>query len=975
MKDNQLIVSFLHSLQVTSHCSQLSLYLPEKISSKAQASLTHLFESQLVPELKTITSAGKFLATKHSQLQALLDINKSCEIFSSESDTCVLVAMSLNQNKLQHIASASTQKVNIRKIPSAIENDFIWLGFKFRDHETLSRVMSDFLTHQRSLSDSNEPFALLCRLFVKTLHDSLCNQQLLQDPQTLLIGRYQLHQHMEQRLEQETRQTLFLINPDQFNRINQLFDQASGDTVLREFATRLANKFRQNDIVARYGGATFAILIADISLEDAHSLAKSLHVYLTDKAYLDGAVSLKVNIGIACLETKPSDSPQDATQLLIQRAEQALNSANSYPDTDIATWHEDAELNFWQGIDRLGGIFTAKPETDYRNMLLLWNIVEIIGTENQLEPLLSRFLKRLYDTFKPQRMAIINCLPNQEWEIIDGLSTSVDTNNTEPNQTEIELGTKQIAKVNALIKLQELALPASFDWRAGDNAYRCLIMPMISSGQLQGILYFESPKQQWTIDANDERFIQAFAHQLGAGIIRLKLQQQFLEEQQQERLKLEQEVEGLRASFEESRIIYCSEVMEKLLKRTSRIATSSATVLVSGESGTGKELLAETVHQMGPRREKPLVIVDCSSIPESLIESELFGHCKGAFTGATQASSGRILEADGGTLILDEIGELPLHVQAKFLRFVQEKQVSAVGSTTTVQVDVTLVAVTNRDLGKEVAAGRFREDLFYRLNVMVLIIPPLRDRLDDIPMLLQHFNKRFARQFKTTEKVIDMELCRKLQDFHWPGNIRELQNRMMQAVILCEQEQLSFQDFELPNQCQLNAGLDQKANNLKAGLHTSNIQNLNHGVKDHFQALSESLKLLIIHIVDSDISLSNSLGEWLEAELVLAAYERVDRVERRAARILGATASTIRRKIKRAQRLPEERITLWEPIKQLAVELVASTSADDGVELLKQAENILFKQLSTLLVDSPDKAAELLGIGEVTFKRRLCPQL
>ena len=238
--------------------------------------------------------------------------------------------------------------------------------------------------------------------------------------------------------------------------------------------------------------------------------------------------------------------------------------------------------------------------------------------------------------------------------------------------------------------------------------------------------------------------------------------------------------------------------MNELLSRARRVAATDTTVLITGESGTGKERLAQTVHQLSARRAKPFVIVDCGAIPATLIDSELFGHERGAFTGAQQRSLGRLAQADGGTVLLDEIGELPLDVQSRLLRFVQEKTISMVGGTRARTVDVRIIAATNRRLEDEVRAGRFREDLFYRLNVVRLHIPPLRERPDDVRLLAEHFARSFAAEQRKPVPGSRPRPRRACSAHAWPGNVRELQNVILQAVVLSEGDRLEVADLSLP---------------------------------------------------------------------------------------------------------------------------------------------------------------------------------
>ena len=243
------------------------------------------------------------------------------------------------------------------------------------------------------------------------------------------------------------------------------------------------------------------------------------------------------------------------------------------------------------------------------------------------------------------------------------------------------------------------------------------------------------------------------------------------------------------------KIIYQSHKMDVLINMASRIAVSRATVLIKGESGTGKELLARLIHNLSPRSAKVISVVNCSALPESLLESELFGHEKGAFTGATARRIGRFEEADGGTLFLDEIGDITASVQVKLLRFLQEREFQRVGGNQTIHSDVRIISATNRDLESKVKEGTFREDLFYRLNVVVMEIPPLRERKEDVPPLIDHFLKRFAADNGKNVTGITSEARDLLLKYDYPGNVRELENIIERAVVISRNSVISVDDL------------------------------------------------------------------------------------------------------------------------------------------------------------------------------------
>lgn len=304
-------------------------------------------------------------------------------------------------------------------------------------------------------------------------------------------------------------------------------------------------------------------------------------------------------------------------------------------------------------------------------------------------------------------------------------------------------------------------------------------------------------------------------------------------------------------SFEN--MVGASPKMEEVYRLSSQVAKSDATVLILGESGTGKELLAKGIHFNSLRKEQAFVTINCGSLPENLIESELFGHKKGAFTGAVSDKKGKFEFADGGTIFLDEIGELPLHLQVKLLRVLQDGMVDKIGESVPVKVDVRVLAATNRDLEEEVSAGNFREDLYYRLCVVPIKLPPLRERLDDIPLLVEHFLKKYSEKLKADRVRIDKEALKMLLKYSWPGNVRELENLAERTVVMSQTGLVTVDD--LPEKIKSNYGSGASA---------------------------------VIELPDEGINMEN-----LEKELIEKAYAKCKHNQSKTARFLGITRNTL----------------------------------------------------------------------------------
>ncbi|GLI33596.1 sigma-54-dependent transcriptional regulator [Desulforhabdus amnigena] len=335
----------------------------------------------------------------------------------------------------------------------------------------------------------------------------------------------------------------------------------------------------------------------------------------------------------------------------------------------------------------------------------------------------------------------------------------------------------------------------------------------------------------------------------------------------EEMMLLRAENDLLRSQLKErycfDKIIGKSEPMQAIYRMIERVARTDSTILITGESGTGKELIANAVHYNSERKDKPFIPINCGAIPEELLESELFGHEKGSFTGAYREHLGRFELAHQGTIFLDEIGEMSPKLQVKLLRFLQEKKFERVGGARTIQVDTRIVAATNKDLEKMVSAGSFREDLFYRLNVIPIRVPPLRERIEDIPLLIQHFLKQHSQKKDIPLKRISKAALSAMQAYSWPGNVRELENAIERLVILTEGDEIQMED------------LPQRMAQMQA--------------KPSFSTIG---------IEGGGIDLKGTLEE-LENSLILEALKKAGGVKNQAAKLLGLNRTTLIEKMKK----------------------------------------------------------------------------
>lgn len=274
-------------------------------------------------------------------------------------------------------------------------------------------------------------------------------------------------------------------------------------------------------------------------------------------------------------------------------------------------------------------------------------------------------------------------------------------------------------------------------------------------------------------------------------IMRVKRIRQY----QQLNLEVQYLRKELHAKFSENMIIGKSPAMQNVFHLIKKVANSTSNILITGKSGTGKELVARAIHQASPRANAPFIPINCGAIPENLFESELFGFKKGSFTGATMDKDGVFRAANGGTLFLDEVGEIPIHIQVKLLRAIESKEIKPLGSNYSVKVDVRVLSATNKDLQKEIEEGNFREDLYYRLNIIEIHLPSLSERREDIPLLVEHFIRKYNKELKRKVRGVDNETMKVLMNYQWKGEVRELENMIERAVLLCEGDYITLKDL------------------------------------------------------------------------------------------------------------------------------------------------------------------------------------
>jgi diguanylate cyclase (GGDEF)-like protein len=815
-------------------------------------------------------------------------------------------------------------------------------------------------------------------------------EQLLRDPTSHLPGRAQFQAQLKSLFlaagDNGQPLGLLLINPDEFGAINERLDRESGDRAVVEVARIVRECLRQSDMVFRYGGAVFAVLMPKADEEAVDAVAAKLHRSLTG-AYLDGAVRLTFSVGAAVYRGGEEDDAALDDLGLVRRADHALNMAKRAGGGCSVTWNADDLKLPGIGVDRLSGIFTADAEKDYRNMLLLWDTIAVISASAQKDQIAREFVSRINLALKPERVALLEHTADTGFRPL-----AVAQRSDAAGMARFELSGPQQALLESVLdsrSSEKMEFESSAEDGAGSRRSTGYALPILADKRCLGCLYIDGPGYSLALDSSDLIFLDALAGQLGLALDRVELAARWREETERESKRLREEVHDLRQVVQSARLVYSSQQMHTVLDTLRAVAPTDVTILINGESGTGKEMLARSVHELSLRKGKPLITVDCGAIAHNLMEAELFGYTKGAFTGANTASQGRIAQAEGGTLFLDEIGEIPLDVQAKLLRFVQEKEINPVGATRSRRVDTRIVAATNRDLAAEAAAGRFREDLYYRLKVVTVSAPTLRERPDDILPLARHFLEKFALQYARPVRRFSPEAEGYLLHYEWPGNVRELQNSILRAVVLCAEESIPAKLLQAHNE---NGGISalapqppvppgpavaaarQAAPPAVGEAHPSPAayEGFSPG-QDPWLALRHGLAQQVETALAAGGSALVPLGRWLTEDLVLAADGLFRGNARRAASELQIAETTYRRQLEKAQRAELQgllsRTPGWAAMRPVLAHLLQSIRGLVSANVVDQARSLLLAEVEVRVGGNDDLGSALMGITVPTYRR------
>jgi len=961
-----------------------ALYLPQSPGGGVEARILHVGALPVIPELRDLEVAGRFCSDAADRLEELRSAGRGDRVLvlPSELPTGRLLPV-------HHPATRVSEATRRRRSDHQLEPPVAWLGLRLHDvgagspgagrlHELLENLDTD---------PASGLGHWLIGLGGAIAAYHLRMSGLIGDSVAGLPGRAELQSFLSEEiataLVKRHGLTICFINPDDFGAVNENFGREAGDRVMREIAERLLAVRRRGDLVARFGGAIFASVLIDTPLESAFELGERFRLGLTHQPYLDGAVRLGFSVGVACLDPEGGPSPEALG--LIRRADQALGAAKRAGGDVVTIWSKSSEVEQAENLDRLTGVFTGNMAKDYRNMVLLWNVLGVIARRSEPDALADEVIATLFSTIKPERIVLLVSLDDGELEPVSVAQRNSKNERAANLAHRVRLSDEVRRLISETVEKRHPVHRAIAGQPEGGDVAVCVVPLHLEETRL-GCLCLEGPPESFSLDDSDLVFLQALAAQLAVALDRARLAEQGRRRQAEEQRRLRAELNDLRSAIKQARLVYQSPQMESLLTTTRRVARTEATVLITGESGTGKELLARTLHELSHRQEGPFEIVDCGSIAPTLIESELFGHERGAYTGAQKRSQGRLARAQQGTVLLDEVSELPLEVQSRLLRFVQEKELTTVGGTRPRRLDVRIIAATNRNLESEVAAGRFREDLFYRLNVVRLLLPPLRERPDDILLLARHYLESFALTFQKPVRRISPEAEAMLMAQPWPGNVRELQNRILQAVVMCDGEELGPQHFDtvdresLPTPPPLRSST--QAGRREPGVADRGAEPAEASVGDgtaNVDRAWQDLRTLLARHVDAAISsgraAAHPIGTWLAEDLILAAHQAADGIVRQAASRIGMAETTFGRRLRNALTKTAaglcDRPESWDPVRAALVRVI---DADDGAEdddLLCRSQRVLMEEIVHRVPEDTTVGSALLGVTPPTYRRRL----
>ncbi|MEW6996922.1 sigma 54-interacting transcriptional regulator [Colwelliaceae bacterium BS250] len=765
---------------------------------------------------------------------------------------------------------------------------------------------------------------------------------------------------------------ILLLSPDHFNQINLRYGHDYGDKVLYAIAEVIRKFVRPTDLTSHYGGTMFMVMFADSSSEQIKNIVNKLHQKLQQELFLDTSIPMKFSFGFSVSSDQLNYSPVE----LFYFANFSLSQARELGGQQVRQWQQLNTMLQIGNLDRLSGNVSKSADLDYQKMLMQWSILNYLDNIEQPKLFFKELLTQLANGFD-LNLAAVFTFANSELTLLLGQNAQG----------------RKLSSNECTLSPNQLEYIKSYQYHQDENN---LFSSVLANNGMEVIVAINSRSQapyfiklasasDMAIQSRDHHALLNIADYIGIKIDKFALNSH----------KSNNDTVSSHNGLD---FWYRSSEMQTLMAEVAMVAPTNATVLITGESGTGKEMLAQSIHQASTRKDKPLVIFDCGAVVESLVESELFGHQKGSFTGADKNTIGRVQEADGGTLFLDEIGEMPIEVQVKLLRFVQEKQYSAVGSGKFKKVDVRLIAATNVDLKQRIKQGKFREDLYFRLNVFNIENIPLRNRKADIELIADSYLQVYANEYNKIINTFTPSALQALNEYQWPGNIRELKNLIHRAVILCSDSVLDCQQlglYPVDNQTSMLSPNTANTANLRASavLANSDLEqsftqrgqysgNINDDVRvnvavdgrdDVEQLFKQTIAFVECYInITGNINRYDAIAPLVEFYLYKQCLFTHQQVALQAANQLNIAESTFRRRWKKLQQVihPDNQM-LTNKAEELAQYIININSFDSKVLVMHNfvARAALEKGFTNKVTST------LLGMSAPTLRRIIAVEL
>lgn len=971
---HQLIKRLLLGIGKVAKANSVTLLAPAEGGNPGHTILLKVGIDDAVPELSSLATALRFHQHNHQSL-APNEANKPLDFISSRDEDCVLLPIwtslesGLNPHEILGQLKvpqrrASDQNDDEQRFESKLAG---WIGLRFETVDLANQWRRRDPAHQELEHWVTELTGLL------SLH-LLRMRAVMHDGLTGLPGLGELHQNIAELLRQTSEEfCILMFNPTSFEVVNKELGRTKGDAILKAIADNVRLNLRGTDMLARFGSTVFAAVLPYTERKNAYIVARRVIENGLNGLGLDD-VDMTIKCGIAVSQQEYSQQPQ----ILVQQASQALRLAHQTPKSSIEVWNPNNLLQT-KDLDPLISVFTGDMVRDYRRMALMWDTIGTIASQNDPDEMLKSLLSTLNRTLQADELHVYLKSHGNNDDISHRFGMKFNQQTSEgvhhpPTPSLISIAAQ--ATGSGRLLGHGISGVATHNSRSSfPRMQQVLAAPMMVGNKAQGCLVLSRDSDTIWLDVSDVLFVQGLAAQLAIALDRVYLADQ-------ERRRQKSEFSTLRAALGQAKMLYQSETMNNLVRQAEQVANIDATVLITGESGTGKGVLARAIHDLSPRRSKNFVVVDCAAIPPNLIESELFGHVKGAFTGADRDNKGRLAEANQGTLFIDEIGELPPEVQGRLLTFVQDRQYFPVGSTRSRKIEVRIIAATNRRLEEEVKNGRFRQDLFFRLNVVNFQLPPLRLRKDEVLMFARYFIEQYRVQYSKPVRDLSTEASDALMKYSWPGNIRELQHRVLRAVIFSSEEELQLSDIELP-------GINFEQQLAAVGDQTT--ETLSNQEESPIEPSSQPVRSVNLTLQFSDVLRSllqtylREQAPWpffpsVEFELIRAAHdwslERARQGERgstvkRASQRIGVPTATYRRKLQEAERTaeyPNGTDDALRPHAGLIRELVDTTTDTNLIRTWKQKA---FEMAQELAPKDTKTGAQIFGTSEQTWRNWL----